>query len=146
MTHQTVTRIARAALAAALVVGSAAPGLAADKKKSDNQGDAARDVLDKQKDIAKALKDKKAGATDALQKQLDDLKADLATETTRHTAAAAELQADLKTATEGGDKKKITKAQKAVKKEDDGFEDKAASLNKKIAAVQAKIDAAKADN
>jgi hypothetical protein len=147
MTRQTWIVTARAVLSAALVVGSASPVFAADKKKGDkDQGEAARDVLDKQKDIAKALKEKKQGSTDALQKQLDELKADLATETTRHTTAAASLQEDLKAATAEGDKKKITKAEKAVKKEDDSFGDKSAALNKKIAAVQAKIDAAKDDN
>jgi uncharacterized protein YlxW (UPF0749 family) len=119
----------------------AAPALAADKKKS--QSDQAKSVINKQQEIASALRDKQQETPDALQKKLDGLKADLASEQSRHSSALAGLQGDLQTAQSSGNKKHAKNLQAAIDKENDAFNDRSTDLNNQITAVQAKLDAAK---
>ena len=127
-------------LPAVVLLALATPSFAADKKK---QSDQAKNVLDKQADIAKALRDKLANSPDELQKQLDSLKADLAAEKDRHNTALTSLQKDLKEFTDAKDRKRTDRTQKSIDKENETFTAKSDDLNKKIADVQARLDAAK---
>jgi chromosome segregation ATPase len=128
------------AAAALLAVAVAAPALAADKK---SQSDQTQSILDKQKAIADALKKKLPDSPDDLQKMLDGLKADLATEQTRHDQAMASWNKELQSANDSGNKKHAKNVQAAINKENDAYNDKSADLNKQIAAVKAKLDQVK---
>ncbi|MDB5296414.1 MAG: hypothetical protein JWO31_2397, partial [Phycisphaerales bacterium] len=108
MWRRTFKSWAVGACAAVLIALLAGPAVGADKKDK-KQGDQARDAIDKQKDIANALKDKAKGGPDTqksddakadpLQKQLDDLKDKLQKEKDRHAAALEPLNKDLKAQT-----------------------------------------------
>lgn len=129
-------------LAAVLAVTLFGPAADAAERRR-KQGDAAREAMDKQKEIARGLKEKATSDPVALQKQLDELKAELQALNDRHAAAIEPLNKDLKTYTAAGDKKRISRTQKAIDKANDSHKDKVASLEKKIADLQAKLDAAK---
>ncbi len=143
---QHVRRRPRTWVAALLSLAfAAAPAPAADKKKDKDptQSDAAKQALEKQKEIARQLKDKAANDPAVLQKQMDDLKARLDAEKSRHDGALAALQKDLTGFQAANDKKRVEKTQKAIDKENEASADKVADLTKQIADLQAKIDAAK---
>jgi chromosome segregation ATPase len=133
--------VARVLAAVVAVTFFGPPADAAERKKK--QSDAAREAMDKQKEIARGLKEKATSDPVALQKQLDELKAQLQTEKDRHAAATEPLNKELKTYADAGDRKRASRTQKSLDKANDSHKDKVASLEKKIADLQAKLDASK---
>ena len=133
-------KLHRAFIIGLLGLAIAGPALAADKK---TQSDQTQSIIDKQKAIADALKKKLPDSPDELQKMLDGLKADLATENSRHDQAMASWNKELQSAIDSGNKKHAKNVQAAIDKENDTYTDKSADLNKQIAAVKAKLDQVK---
>lgn len=116
-------------------------------KGTKTQGDLAKETIAKQQGIAAALKEKgnvkppKPGSLEDYQQQLSQCQVKLDAEKTRHDAAIVPLQKDLDAAKATNIKRSIDRAQKALDKENADNAGNVADLNKRMTAIQAKIDA-----
>lgn len=133
-----------AVVVAALLAGvPATPGFAQSKKPSgNNQSEAARKALEKQRDIAQGLRDKQANDPNALAKQIADLKAQVDAEKSRSGTAVAALEKELAGFQTAGDKRRVDRTQSAIDREKAASAARIADLEKRIADLQARADAA----